>query len=465
MPPTVNSRHSIAVFLGPSLSREEAGRLIDADFHPPARRGDIYRISATGVRSIVLVDGVFHSTPSIWPREILDAMGGGIRVFGAASMGALRAAELHRFGMIGHGTIFEWYRAGQIDGDDEVALWHGPEETGYCPLSEPLVNIRATLSQAADDGWVTLDQAGEIVAFAKQTHYPDRSYRHLLGCPPLREWPAAKLAAFDQYLQSHQIDLKRRDAIGVLRLCAACEEQNAPAVIRDPLAANSHVWQLDRMLLTGLVGSGGIQSGEDVLEAAEKDEQLVARLWSTLSIRGFLLDWARHNQILVPEQALRSSIARWEIDHGVTPGCDWLRSNGLTLDSARALLAEQFLVEWLASCGPAAFGLTSADQSATPEHTFLVDWARRNGVSCPADAARQVGAERTGPVAAPDAQGRSRSDRRPGDAAYASFTGQPLVPWMVEQGPHHFGIDWSFECALLGELQITGMAAELLMRV
>ena len=52
----------------------------------------------------------------------------GIQVLGASSMGALRAAELHGFGMIGYGTIFEWYRDGLIDGDDEVALWHEPEE-------------------------------------------------------------------------------------------------------------------------------------------------------------------------------------------------------------------------------------------------------------------------------------------------------------------------------------------------
>ena len=69
-----------------------------------ARKGDIYRVIVSGVKTIILIDGVFHSTPSVWQRELLQAMEEGIRVLGASSMGALRAAELHPFSMIGYGT-------------------------------------------------------------------------------------------------------------------------------------------------------------------------------------------------------------------------------------------------------------------------------------------------------------------------------------------------------------------------
>ena len=48
-------------------------------------------------------------------------MAAGTQVFGAASMGALRAAELAPFGMIGVGAIFAAYRDGRLTGDDEVA--------------------------------------------------------------------------------------------------------------------------------------------------------------------------------------------------------------------------------------------------------------------------------------------------------------------------------------------------------
>jgi hypothetical protein len=64
-------------------------------------------------------------------------------VFGAAGIGALRAAELDAVGMRGIGKIFEGYRDGILRDDDEVAVLHGPEELGYPPLTEALVNIRA----------------------------------------------------------------------------------------------------------------------------------------------------------------------------------------------------------------------------------------------------------------------------------------------------------------------------------
>src|SRR5579872_4115480 len=142
----------IVVFLGPSLPVERAREILHADYRPPARKGDIYRILTSGVTTIVLIDGLFHGAPSIWQREILAALDEGIAVLGASSMGALRAAELHRFGMIGHGTVFAWYRDGVITGDDEVALQHAPEDLGYRALSEPLVNMRSTLHAARSEG-------------------------------------------------------------------------------------------------------------------------------------------------------------------------------------------------------------------------------------------------------------------------------------------------------------------------
>ncbi len=167
--------HPVVVFLGPSLHQDEARTLLDADYLPPARKGDVYRILASGVKTIVLIDGLFHTTPSVWHRELLDAIEEGIDVVGASSMGALRAAELRRFGMIGCGTVFEWYRDGKIDGDDEVALWHASAEFDFRPLSEPLVNIRATLARAVDDACLTAGQAEDLVADAKRTYYPLRS--------------------------------------------------------------------------------------------------------------------------------------------------------------------------------------------------------------------------------------------------------------------------------------------------
>src|SRR6185436_15946902 len=126
-------------FLGPTLSHDEARDVLDAEYRPPAAHGDVLRAALRRPRAIGLVDGVFEGVPAVWHKEILFALAEGVHVFGAASMGALRAAELSTFGMRGIGQIYDWYAGGAIDADDEVALVHGPYETDFLALSEPLV--------------------------------------------------------------------------------------------------------------------------------------------------------------------------------------------------------------------------------------------------------------------------------------------------------------------------------------
>ena len=102
----------IVVFLGPSLSADEARRTLRARYLSPVRCGDVLRVRRLKPRAIAIVDGLFESVASVWHKEILLALEDGIAVYGATSMGALRAAELEPFGMIGIGTIFEAYRDG-----------------------------------------------------------------------------------------------------------------------------------------------------------------------------------------------------------------------------------------------------------------------------------------------------------------------------------------------------------------
>jgi hypothetical protein len=69
-------------------------------------------------------------------------------VFGSAGAGALRAAELETFGMRGIGWVFQAFRDGTLDQDDEVAVQCGNRADGYRPRSEAMVNIRQTLRAA-----------------------------------------------------------------------------------------------------------------------------------------------------------------------------------------------------------------------------------------------------------------------------------------------------------------------------
>ena len=176
------------VFLCPSLALAEARAALDAHYLPPARQGDVYRALRDLRPSVIgIVDGLFHQTPSVWHKEILFAMAQGVTIFGAASMGALRAAELCAFGMRGVGTIFEAYRDGvyppyaaPFERDDEVALIHGPPETGFAALSDALVDMRATLAEAAEAGVIDSGLRDALVARAGAIYYQDRSYDALL---------------------------------------------------------------------------------------------------------------------------------------------------------------------------------------------------------------------------------------------------------------------------------------------
>src|SRR5882724_8097950 len=108
------------VFLGPTLPASEAAAILDAEYLPPVAQGDLYRCALGDPPAIGVVDGFFEGVPAVWHKEILCALDRGIAVFGSSSMGALRAAELDSFGMTGVGAIYQAFRDGQLEDDDEV---------------------------------------------------------------------------------------------------------------------------------------------------------------------------------------------------------------------------------------------------------------------------------------------------------------------------------------------------------
>src|SRR6185436_349890 len=149
---------------------------------------------------------------SVWHKEIMWAMTQGIHVFGSASMGALRAVELEAFGMEGVGAVFEAFRSGELEDDDEVAVMHGPADSGYRLGSEAMVNIRFTLSRARVAGIVSRTTATELLRIAKELFYPRRAYPDLLRLAREAGLPAAELSALQQWLPAGQVNQKRDDA-------------------------------------------------------------------------------------------------------------------------------------------------------------------------------------------------------------------------------------------------------------
>ncbi|MDH7555391.1 MAG: TfuA-related McrA-glycine thioamidation protein [Candidatus Methanosuratincola sp.] len=210
------------VFLGPSLEWDIARKLLsDAEYLPPAARGDIIRVAESGAKVIALIDGVFYQQAAVSHREILRAIEGGSKVFGGSSMGALRASELDVYGMVGIGTIYEWYKSGKIRSDDEVALAFHPESLR--PLSEPLVNVRATLERALASGMITQQEHDSILVAAKEVPFQLRNYTRILQRAVRGGLSSTRAGEILELMKKTRVDLKREDAIKVLERIRDCK--------------------------------------------------------------------------------------------------------------------------------------------------------------------------------------------------------------------------------------------------
>lgn len=204
------------VFLGPTLSITEAQtHLPDAIFLPPIQCGDIIRQLSERPKAMAIIDGCFEQYASVWHKEILLALDEGIPVYGASSMGALRAAELADFGMIGVGKIFDDFFHERLRDDDEVTVIHGPAQDGFKAQSDAMVNIRATLSHALSEKIISPDTEKNILHQSKKTFFKERRLLPIIRALP----PSSELNKLEAHLNKHGlIDQKRLDAIALLNL-------------------------------------------------------------------------------------------------------------------------------------------------------------------------------------------------------------------------------------------------------
>ena len=205
------------VFAGPSLSAQVISRWPNVDFRPPARQGDVYLAALERPAAIGLIDGYFEGVPAVWHKEILWALKQGIPVFGASSMGALRAAELDAFGMQGVGAIYQAYQRLEYSDDDEVALLHGPADLGYPVVSLAMVNLRATVRAADRAGVLDTETAASIVSIAKSQHYKFRTWDTVIEAA-LTEMADHVADTLRCWIRENEVDQKREDACALLDL-------------------------------------------------------------------------------------------------------------------------------------------------------------------------------------------------------------------------------------------------------
>lgn len=218
----------IVIFLGPTLSADAARARLDGLYLPPCRMGDVFRaVDAHHPRAIGIVDGYFEATPAVWHKEILYALSRGVPVFGASSMGALRAAELHPFGMEGVGSIFTAFASGEMTDDDEVAVVHANDSSGYAAASVPMVNLRHGLSLATTAGVIDAKEEGRVIAALKELHYPRRSWQAVWN--GAGDLPADRIAALREFVEATDCDLKAKDARAMLDRIAEWDANGAAA--------------------------------------------------------------------------------------------------------------------------------------------------------------------------------------------------------------------------------------------
>ena len=217
---------SVLVFVGPTLSGAETLRCCPgATLAPPIAVGELYALALRRRRPqrVLLIDGYFERMAAVWHKEILFALDRSICVYGAASMGALRAAELAPMGMIGIGAIYRDFAAGRLNDDDEVAVAHLPENHGYAAMSEALVNIRATVDRAIAQQVLSKRSAAALIIAAQQLHYRERTWPALLANAPQK---------FSQWVAQHAVNRKADDArlaLAAVRKPVATRERTARA--------------------------------------------------------------------------------------------------------------------------------------------------------------------------------------------------------------------------------------------
>ena len=207
----------IIIYTGLSLPFSEAKEILDSHddieviYKRPIKRGDLSLALKENPDIIGIIDGVFHQNSAVGHKEILNVMKIGIEVYGASSMGALRASELDVLGMHGIGYVYNQYASGEVDSDDDVAVMLDSETLEA--LSEPLINMKYVFTNAASQNIITEDEKDELLEIAKKTYYPKRNYSQTLSSSSLDDETKDKLIDFIRESE----DIKKEDAKDLIR--------------------------------------------------------------------------------------------------------------------------------------------------------------------------------------------------------------------------------------------------------
>jgi hypothetical protein len=295
----------------------------------------------------VIIDGYFERVPAVWHKEILWAMARGVHVFGGGSIGALRAVELQPVGMVGVGAVFEAYRSGELEGDDEVALVRAPAEAGYRPLSEALVNMRWTLGAAERQGILAGGTRAALIGLAQDMFYAERSYPALLKSAAEVGLPPCEIDALADWLPEHRVNRKQADAIELLcHVRAVRQVQPGPKQADFAFRHTDAFDQLRRHTGDRLAEPGAADAEiERVLDELRlRGDRRYRRARQEALVRALALFILEAENITVDAEALGSQVESFRHQHGLASGdeiASWLKGLDLGIDDLSRLLSDQ----------------------------------------------------------------------------------------------------------------------------
>lgn len=222
---------TLHVFSGPSTSHLPKGLLSRIRLHSPVARGDLQNLlSEWQPKRVLILDGLFGARLAVTPTEIRQALEAGCQIYGAASMGAIRACELWPLGMIGLGDVYSRYRTGHLTSDADVAVLYS--EGDYRELTLAMVHIERLLQAMCIADRIDVVQARKMHRAARAIYWPERNLSALE-----RSWIAQGIAkevagCFRDFSIRPELHPKKRDALYAISALTQSVWLGLPELIR-----------------------------------------------------------------------------------------------------------------------------------------------------------------------------------------------------------------------------------------
>jgi hypothetical protein len=237
------------VFGGPSLAGLSPAERGGVKILPPAKRDDLLRLVQARrlPGAILLVDGLFGTSLAVSPAECRQVMACGWRLFGCSSLGALRAAELYSFGMVGIGSIYLWLRCGALWDDSDLASAFTVD--GDKAISVPMVWVRAIVERLRLGASISDPTPRRMLSAARAIYWSERSWNDVMEAWKKDGLSGRSLARARQLIADTHSNPKVADATLAVRALSAafsCAEDETAWVertLRRHFPPRTRAWQ------------------------------------------------------------------------------------------------------------------------------------------------------------------------------------------------------------------------------